>query len=61
MIKNIYIKTEPAGEICAGKLDDKQVSLLRELYRKDSMKDSEFGISNEYNVAISKYSDLEKI
>ena len=48
MIKNIYLKTEPAGEICAGKLDDEQVSLLRELYRKDSMKDSEFGISNAY-------------
>ncbi len=37
----LYIKTEPAGEISAGKLDDSEVSLLRELFLKDSLKDSE--------------------
>ncbi len=37
----IYSKTEPAGEISAGKLDDSEVSLLRELFLKDSLKDSE--------------------
>jgi hypothetical protein len=66
----IYIKTEPAGEICAGKLNDNEVANLRELFIKDSLKDSELvecanGIDNighTYGVFTSKDgSDLEDI
>ncbi len=64
----IYIKTEPAGEICAGKLSDNEVSKLRELFIKDSLKDSELveyaseidNIGHTYGVFTSKDgSDVE--
>ena len=38
---NMYLKSEPAGEICAGKLSDDDVSELRKLFiNDDSLKDS---------------------
>ncbi len=46
----LYIKTEPAGEISAGKLDDSEVSLLRELYLKDSLKGSELVAHEQNNI-----------
>ena len=40
----MYLKSEPAGEICAGKLSDDEVSELRELFiNDDSLKDDGTG------------------
>ena len=46
----MYLKSEPAGEICAGKLSDDEVSELRELFiNDDSLKDSEL-VQSAFNL-----------
>ncbi len=41
-LKNIYIKTEPAGEIGLGRLSDEDVQLVESVYRSDRMKNTKF-------------------
>lgn len=45
----IELKTEPAGEICAGSLNDDAVSEFREVFIKDSLKVSEF-VQGAYSI-----------
>ena len=39
---NIYIKSEPSGEISLGKLNEEEISQIKELFKSDSFKDSDF-------------------
>ena len=41
-MKNIYLKTEPAGEIGFGKLDDDNIKVIKSLIQSKELKTSEF-------------------
>ena len=41
-MKNIYLKTEPAGEIGFGKLDDENIKVIKSLIQSKELKNSEF-------------------
>ena len=41
-MKNIYLKTEPAGEIGFGKLDDDNIKVIKSLIQSKELKASEF-------------------
>ena len=66
-MKNIYLKTEPAGEIGFGKLDDENIKVIKSLIKSKGLKNSEFidGPHNftqqsAYGVFINEWDDRHR-
>ena len=48
IMKRIYFKTDPGGEVGFGKLSDENIKLIKNLYKSEEMKDSPF-INDYFN------------
>jgi len=59
---NIYLKTEPAGEVGYGKLSDDNIKIIKNLNKNNDLKDSQF-VSSYFNYfqqsAFGVFSSLE--